>query len=242
MKRAYTIGRGQLLFKRANDPSFWKVGNAKEFTVEFSVEKKEHYSTESGLKVKDAEIIVSVDANVSFVLDEMRKETVAMFLLGTTQDASQTAQTGVSVQLQGVQPGFYYDLQNRNLSNVTVTDGGTTTFNEGTDYEVDTRSGLLYIPETSNIPAGTNITVTFDVGSDSAELINSGQLYNIEGELWFVADPPTGAVVDIRGNVQLSPEGELQLIGDDFLTLAFKGTFTKESATRIFRALYREVR
>lgn len=240
-KRAYTIGRGRLLFKRDTDPSFWKVGNVKDFKVSFDVEKKEHYSTESGLKVKDAEIIVSVDANVEFTVDELKKDTVAMFLLGTTQDASQTAQTGLSTTIAGAKKGFYYDLGHRNLSNVSVSDG-TNTYTEGTDYEVDAKAGVLYIPPTSSIPDGADLTVSFDAEADRAQLINSGQLYNIEGELWFIADPPTGAVIDIRGRVQLRPDGDLELIGDDFLNVKFKGTFTKESATRIFRALYREVR
>jgi len=240
VKRAYTIGRGKLLFKRPTDPSFWKLGNAKDFKISFEVEKKEHYSTESGLKVKDAEIIVSLSADVEFTLDELRRETVALFLLGNETPLSQTASTNNTLDITA-HKGFYYPLPHKNVTNVSLS-SGTTTYQEGTDYEVDYSAGVIYVPESSTIPDGTTVTVTYDTQSAELTQIDSGSLYQISGRLLFIADPPVGAVVDVEGDVQLRPEGDLNLIGDDFLEVKFRGTFTKESAQRIFRAIYREVR
>jgi hypothetical protein len=44
--------------------------------------------------------------------------------------------------------------------------------------------------------------------------------------LWFKGDPPKGQVLDVIGDVSLTPSGELKLIGDDWLSVKFEGTFT----------------
>jgi hypothetical protein len=56
--KAYTLGRGKLLFKPQGSSGYEDFGNVTDFKVTFAVEKKEHFSSRSGLKVKDKEIIV----------------------------------------------------------------------------------------------------------------------------------------------------------------------------------------
>jgi len=72
--KSYTLGRGVVLLSNGN--GYEPFGNVTDFTISIKTEKLEHYSTESGIKVKDAEITKSLDFNVKFEVDELKKETL----------------------------------------------------------------------------------------------------------------------------------------------------------------------
>jgi len=225
--KSYTLGRGVVLLSNGN--GYEPFGNVTDFTISIKTEKLEHYSTESGIKVKDAEITKSLDFNVKFEVDELKKETLEKFILGSTSQQSQTAATITDEAINGVKQGFWYKLANYNVSSVVVTDStGNTTYAEGTDYKVDNSAGAIYIIEGGNIPDNSDILVDYDAADITTDQITGGQQYSITGQLWFKGDPPVGTVVDVLGNVSLTPSGDLSLIGDDWLKVGFEGTFTSK--------------
>jgi len=156
--KAYTLGRGVLLLNTGS--GFEEFGNVTDFTVSVATEKLEHYSTASGIKVKDAEIVKSLDYAVKFEVDELRKETLEKFMLGSTTTQTQTASSVTDEAINGVKQGFWYKLAHFKVSYVVVTDSaGSTTYQDGVDYQVDTEAGAIYIIPGGNIPDGSDILV-----------------------------------------------------------------------------------
>jgi len=229
--KVYTLGRGVLLFRPAGETGFEEFGNVKDFSLTVKTEKLEHYSTASGIKVKDAEIVKSQEFNVSFEIDELRIETLEKFALASRTDITITAGTVADEPINNVKQGLWYKLAHEKIKRTPapiVTDDAAppTTYTEGTDYIIDYEAGAIYIVPGGNIADGTNLRVDYSYDAMVKTTLQSGQKYQIVGTLWFKGDPPKGQVIDVIGDVSLTPSGELKLIGDDWLSVKFEGTFT----------------
>jgi len=229
--KVYTLGRGMLLFKPVGEAGFEDFGNVKDFSLEVRTEKLEHYSTASGIKVKDAEIVKSQEFNVSFEIDELRIETLEKFALASRTDTNITAGTVANEPINNVRQGLWYKLAHEKIRRTpapVITNDATppTVYTEGTDYEIDYEAGAIYIIPGGNIANGTNLRIDYSYDALTKTTLQSGQRYQITGTLWFKGDPPKGQVLDVIGDVSLTPSGELKLIGDDWLSVKFEGTFT----------------
>ncbi len=229
--KVYTLGRGMLLFKPAGETGFEDFGNVKDFSLTVATEKLEHYSTASGIKVKDAEIVKSQAFNVSFEIDELRIETLEKFALASRTDVSIAAGSVVDEAVNNVKQGLWYKLAHEKIKRTpapVITDDAAfpTTYVEGVDYEIDYEAGAIYIIPNGNIANGTNLRINYSYDALTKTTLRSGEKFQIVGTLWFKGDPPKGQVLDVIGDVSLTPAGELKLIGDDWLSVKFEGTFT----------------
>jgi len=96
----------------------------------------------------------------------------------------------------------------------------------GTDYILDKsqlRAGIIPIPETSSIPEGAKVKVSYTVPEGLYPKIMGGMIKKIEGDLLFIGDPAMGrSYVGEFWHVLVSPSGDIGLIGDDW------GAFTVE--------------
>lgn len=86
----YTLGKGILYIGEwsgvtpPTDPSgYVDVGNCPEFTVEVTESTLDHFSSRSGLKVKDKQVVLETGYTVKFKLDEMSVKNMQMFLKAT---------------------------------------------------------------------------------------------------------------------------------------------------------------
>jgi hypothetical protein len=231
--KVYTLGRGMLLFRPVGETGFEDFGNVKDFSLTVETEKLEHYSTASGIKVKDAEIVKSQDFNVSFEIDELRIETLEKFVLASRTDANITAGSVTDEAINSVKQGFWYKLAHEKIKRTpapVVTDDASspTTYTENVDYVIDYEAGAIYIVPDGNITDGTNLKIDYSYDAMTKTTLQSGEKYQIVGTLWFKGDPPKGQVLDVIGDVSLTPSGELKLIGDDWLSVKFEGTFTSK--------------
>lgn len=95
-------------------------------------------------------------AEFALTLDELSQETLAMQLAGEVSDLTQAsgAITGIDVI---VEPGKWVDIgyENLDLTGLVVKDStGVTTYVKDVDYQVNPRTGMIYVPEGGQIPAG----------------------------------------------------------------------------------------
>src|SRR4029077_5348765 len=78
----YHIGKGVVTFKEDGGSTFIDLGNAPSFVWTPKVEKKEHFSSREGVKVKDFTAITQVGATIKMTLDEITPANLAIFTLG----------------------------------------------------------------------------------------------------------------------------------------------------------------
>ena len=142
-KNEYTIPRGRVYFEAINpatDESQGAIymGNCPAFNVSIETEKAEHYSSETGLREKDASVVLEVKRSGSITCDNMNATNVALFLSGSTGAIEQTAET-VTGEVLAVLPGRYFQLGAtaanpvgaRKVSNVVVKSGDGSTHLDG---------------------------------------------------------------------------------------------------------------
>jgi len=97
----YTLGKGVLSIAEWDgttppDPAdFVDVGNSPRFEVTVTEEKLDHFSSRSGVRLKDKTVTLEVGYSVNFDLDEVSLKNLAMFLRGTISGAVISAATAL---------------------------------------------------------------------------------------------------------------------------------------------------
>lgn len=230
----YTLGRGKVYFARfatGQTPGpFRYMGNSPEFSLTIESETLDHYSSDEGIREKDDSVPLEVNRTGTLVCDDIQAENVALFFFGTTSVLTTSAATAETEDLDAVEPGMFYQIGLteankvglRGLANVSVESNPSgTTYTAGTDYKIDTATGMLEIVEGGGISSGDDITVTYDVTATTQEQILSGST-PVEGALRFVADNPRGENRDIfLPYCKITPNGDFALKGDDWQQLSF---------------------
>lgn len=235
-KNEYAIARGRAYFNALNvatDEYQGEIylGNCPGFNVSIETEKAEHYSSETGLREKDASVVLEVKRSGSITCDNMSAQNVALFLSGSTGPVEQTAET-VTGEVLAVLPGRYFQLGAtearpvgaRKVSNVVVKSGdGSVEYVAGDDYNVDAERGRLQILADGAIPAG-DVQVDYETAACTWTGIRSGASGELRGSLRVVSDNATGENRDFYFPlVSLAPTGELPVIaeGTDFASMQF---------------------
>lgn len=197
----YNLGRG-IVYAGTRDATtglpleFRDLGNCTEFNVSLSKEQLDHFSSRSGLKVIDKAVVLSQSMALSFTLDEMNFDNLALFLSGsrTTRSAPNLDYTALAPNSNvwlaaSNHKGRWYDLYEGldlsaayppaadpmtkrvyNVSStglvVTVHGGAALTLN--TDYVLDNVMGRLFIMPNSGVAAGAKLDVKFKTIHTSA--------------------------------------------------------------------------
>ena len=156
----YTLPRGTLYFDRyetgvtidadTQGEGERYFGNTPGFTVSAAAENLDHFSSEGGVKVKDASVQLSLNRSGKITCDNMNTENLALSFLGTSATLSQSSATGTITLVTGKQGRFYQlgaSSTNpsglRKVSNVVVKKGASfvTTVAASTNYQVDSDLG-----------------------------------------------------------------------------------------------------
>lgn len=101
----YTIPTGSATFQRDGDSDVRNLGNIVSFSISNDITKKEHFRSYGGRRTKDKTIITQVAATITFTMDEITGENLAIFALGevtTNTDGSFTIPGLSSTQFEGV--------------------------------------------------------------------------------------------------------------------------------------------
>lgn len=236
----YTLGKGVVYFNRKDLTSGLMtgerdLGNAPAFSFNVSLEKLEHFSSRGGLRAKDKEIISQITPGISFTLDEVTAENLALLVLADIESVTQTT-LAITNEVHKVTKGTRVDLLGRAISLVTVTGpSATPPYSNGTDYIIDTaldddKIGRIFIPMTSTIPDGSNIEVDYTRGSVTYTKVKAFKQTQVEGFLRFVSDNPAGTQQELQiWRCSLTPTGDTAMIGEDWSTLGFSGEILKDS-------------
>ena len=78
----YYVGKGKISFKAVGEATFRDVGNVSSLETAPNLTTLEHFSSRSGVKTKDKEVVTEKKLTVTMVMDEWTAENLAMALLG----------------------------------------------------------------------------------------------------------------------------------------------------------------
>jgi len=253
MARNLTIHKGEIWFApfkagTTTPDGYEFLGNCPEFNISYEDEVLDHYSSMSGVREKDDQVILEVTRTASVVTDDVSPENLAKFFLGSSSNATIVSSVSNTEAIAGVKAGRTYQIGvtanqptgARKLANVAVADGGLTTYVLNTDYTVDLDLGLVTIVSGGAITDGDDIEVTYDEIGHSRQQVISGETA-IEGQLKIFSYAPKGTKHDyFMPRVIIKPNGDLSLIQDgDFMTVPFEFEFLKRG---LLQAIYQDGR
>lgn len=251
------LGRGSLhiapLDATTGKPlGFRHLGNLVALTVSAETETLEHFSSRSGIKVADREILLSQKLNISVTLDETANfENLALYLSGqASKDNTNRAATGgnitdrlitadafkgLSYELSDSSGARLYDIVpgNLTLKSHATTLGSAVALTLGTDYEIDERWGTIFLLSTGSTHVDGNslwFSYTSAGTEKTVDIVNMLTTSSITGFLRFKGINPANSdkqmLIDWH-SVVLKADGELGLIGEEFAELSLSGVAGK---------------
>lgn len=235
----YTLGRGELRFDKFTTGTTLKtgeryLGNTPELNLATESENLDHFNSDRGIRVKDKTVLLEKTDSGSFIADEISGENLALWFLGDTSVRTQASAASVVENIAGtrVKEGTYHQL-GADITNPTGVRGITltsvtsdpvgTTYVEGTDYTVDLTLGQIYIVPGGGISSGDPLIATYATLANTREqVIVASDASQIEGALRFISFNPTGPRRDYYWPyIQLRPDGDFALKGDEWQQLSF---------------------
>jgi len=227
------LGSGDLYMDRydasGNAQGFYVVGNAFKFAIKEESEIKERES-----RMKDTygqaldTVSIKKPAKISITVNDLKKENLAMCLLG---DLSDLAVTGSSVtdEAMTAKHDLYVPLAQRNITSGTVvlTDStGTTTYVLGTDYEVHLKLGMIKALSTGAITDAQSLLVDYDYGSLAGGKIAGSARPTIKAALKLDGLNQANqkeCMVNVLEAV-LTPTGEVDFLSENWNEVGFEGS------------------
>lgn len=232
--KLYVLGRGRVFFDAFASGTQTLTGeryfgNTPSFSLTAEPNSLDHFDADGGIKVKDDTALLELIRNGQFVTDNIDPENVALFLLGTTSTLTQAAATGQTYAIANPQVDRYYQIGAapalpagvRGITNAVLTKGSTE-LQVGTDYDIDLTLARVYLrPDGAGGGPGA-ISVAYDLAAGSRSQIITAANATIDGALRFISNNPKGPQRDYyMPSVQLAPNGEYQLKGDEWQQIGF---------------------
>ncbi len=233
-KQNQTLGRGEIHFASFKPGTlipdgFRYLGNSPEFNLNVTSETLAHYSMDAGTKIKDKSVNLQTDFAGTFTCDDISLENLALFFLGSAGTVTQASAVGESETIVGIKSGRAYQIGESDalpmgVRQVAITAAvvGATPLVADVDYTLDAPRGIITFLENSLVAVdGADVELTFDLAAISYDRTISGNS-QVEGALMFLAFNAEGEDIDYRmWHVRISPNGDLPLKGDDWMTTPF---------------------
>lgn len=247
----YVLGRGEVLFDRfaanvdidgdTKGEGYRYIGNTPEVSLTSSAEDLDHFDSDSGVKVKDDSVQLTMDRSGKFTTDNIDVGNLALMFLGSATSKAQAAASNVH-DLLTLMPGRHYQLGESESNPSGVRKIATVSIGKGVGYatdvpaannwEVDTDLGILYVlaDATDISSAGVACQIEYDTTEvDREQVISASQ--SIYGQIKFIAKNPKGTLRDLYcPYVKISPDGDFNLKGDDWQSISFTFEVLKRGA------------
>lgn len=262
----YELGRGKLFYAGVNtatgkpDASGWRfLGNCPEFSITIERQALEHESSQEGLKVTDKTVTQSLKVSIKFVLDEINDQNFALWSAGETATHTNPAIAGFSANVitDSAVLGRWYDIVNSSgeraydidATKLTVRrdpSGTPDTLVKDTDYTLDAKMGRIFLLTTSGTALDgdeIDVALTADAGASPVyEVRGLTSTDLLSGALKFISENPANG--DKQKEIQfhtvdIAPDGDFSLIGDDWTQMSFSGSVQKNGLADIDAPYYR---
>lgn len=233
------VGRGRLFFNQfltgTTTPTAEKFfGNVPTVQLAQQNTQLDHYSSTSGLKVKDRTVTLQNDHTITFASDNMDIANLALWFLGVQQTETTASAVPVTAEWDAVLGAYFQmgvDANNpqglRNVTAVTVKKA-TVAVDAPGNFEIDLAGGRIYFEsDAPDIEAGDTLTIGWTAGTGTQILVID-QGIQVFGQLRFMSDNPVGSNKDFFWPyVQLSASGNLDLIADTWQQATWSASVLK---------------
>lgn len=245
------LGRGRVLASEVDRLTnralgYFEIMSPQSFSISANIEKLPHYDyTEAG-RPKDAEAIIAKDWTINMSVDSFNRANLGLFFGSKPETHTQAEYTDRTETITAIMPGLEYELgvTNTDVMGVRNLTAATFTF-EGAELEEDVDYAIDMSRATVVFYAGGAVT-----SGGSVLATHSGEVSTItrvvaKGDprilaLKFESDNAYGENFVIKiPRVSLSPDGQMDLMSDDWSSMSFTGEVLKVRGREM---LYRDNR
>ncbi len=210
----YLVGQARVFFNDGN--GFLDLGNIPNFSMQRNVTTLDHFTVKDGVRQKDLTIITEASIGFSFSIDEFSAENLNLIMFGSgVTAANQSSGSAVSevVNAPAILDRSVF-LAFTNVSSVVVKDvTDTTTYVEGTDYEiVNATTGELKILSGGSISVSDELHISYDYAARNRSKIVPGKDFRINGSARLEIQTITGQDITWKIN-----SAEIRVEGDSVL-------------------------
>lgn len=229
MSSRYFLGRGKLYFAErdtaGNPMGFQWLGNIPRLALNTNQTRVSHTETYTGRNLTDKVVTGSITATATFTVEEMTKENLAYFLYGTSNIIAPATVTAEPVTAR---LGQSIALSRANLTaftSLTLASAPSTVYVNGTDYQVDLKSGMIYFPPTSTIANAASLQANY--AAAGMEKV-SGFTGNVNKDYWLrfaglnTAEDDSPCIIDVY-KFRPDPIGSMELINENFNQMDVSG-------------------
>ena len=216
---------------------FQDLGNVVDSSLEQTVEEQDHFSSKTGVRIKDRSLVKQIEDDILFTLDELSTENLRGFFRGgAVSDIASSASVGVVDEVIEMRREDVRILGNGyGATSIVVKDiTGITTYVKDTDYtEVAIIGGYVGIAAISGgaITDGDFVRVSYDYDLRAHRQFSPATKLEVKGQALFFGVSATGREF-IRSFLlaQLEPEGAFELNDDDWSTFQLRLKILDNSA------------
>lgn len=237
-----TLGSGELYFApfaantRVPASGQEYFGNTTEINLTTESETLDHFDTDHGTRSKDDSVLLEKNLSGTFVTDHISPANLGKWFTGPNTVVTQASATATAETFTAVRKGGRYQIGRttnnpsglRGLANLEAVKVDTPTnvpLVVGTDITFDPDTGgytLLVGGSVVAADGSDDVIVTYDTTATSYNRIVSGSDANLEGEMFYKSFNAKGAKFDYYfPYVQLAPDGDFALKGDDWQAISF---------------------
>ena len=169
--RNYLYGKGELFFRAVGSEGYDHLGNAPAFTISLTEEKLEHFSSMSGTKTKDLQLVTQKGAAVAFTLEEFTTGNILRAFKGAAVAKQMQAAATVSGQSGSANKGLYTFVGKEKLGFTRLEHGTVAggTFAPGSSVVGSTSSATATVAYvTDGVLECVNVRGTFVPGEEIA--------------------------------------------------------------------------
>ena len=233
-----TLGRGIVRWRPIKDDGtlgpMLDMGNVEQLSINTADTKLTKNSSRTSKVTIYKQTTSQRVVTVTIVGDEFDTDVLAAVFMGSVVDVDATAGATVTAEALGTPGDLDVILQLAHpLVSAVVLKHTSTTYDEGTDYEVvDAKRGLVKILSTGTITGTDPLTADYTWAAAGAyrKIIGGSETVR-EAKLFFAADNADGPNRDLVAfRASLAPDGDQGFISDDFGTWTLKCTLEDDSA------------
>lgn len=222
------LGKGNVYVDRGLMGKFIPIGNATKFAIsETDVDIKERFSRQLATYGQALDsVAINKPAKISIQIDDAIADNLALALKGLIETVNVNA-GAVSNESITAAVNKYVPLAHDRVSNVVVKDAtGATTYEEGSDYEVNVRLGWIKVLGGGDIQDGATLKVSYNYAAKQIHKIKGSKEAEILCQIILDGE---NVVNNKRCKVivyqaKLRPASEVDFLNDDYVKISLQGT------------------
>lgn len=229
-QQTYYFGNGRIAFYKRNPDGTTAegvfAGDAPDFKITLSTEKKENFESMSGRNLKNREVITQIGAEFAITLKNLSDANLALLVWGVVLDIDPASSVDFTIPTPKV--GYLYRIPDGfNITELALEDSTVVTpvdLVEGTHYSFEPDYGAIKILSLTGL-TGT-IKGTFDRDGATVVPFFTGARPHRFGSFHGINkgnEEVKKCLVELYDMV-FDPVADLSLIGDDFGNYELKGS------------------